>query len=382
MLHFDDTEFAARRAKLDVAMAREKLDGMLLFAPESHFWLTGFDTFGFAFFQCLIYVKGRFTLVTRAPDLRQAQLTSNIDDIRIWADGLNANPANDLADALRDLGAQNLRFGIETRTAGLKSFWGEKVRAACEDIMELSEASHLISKMRLVQSPAELIYTKQAAKLSDDALAAGLAVTKAGANETQVLNAMQGAVFEGGGDYAGNEFIVGGGDHALLCRYQSGRRVLDQNDQMTLEWAGAYRHYHAAFMRTVVIGEPKDAHYRLQEATEAALKASEGALAPGNPMGAVYEAHAAEFDARGLSHARLNACGYSMGIAFAPIWMDEQQMFYQGSDTVMEEGMVFFLHMILMDDKTGAANCLGRSSVITKTGSEPLSDWPLDLIIR
>lgn len=59
---------------------------------------------------------------------------------------------------------------------------------------------------------------------------------------------MQGAVFKGGGDYAGNKFVIGSGPAALLCRYQSGRRTLDATDQMTLEWAGAYRRYHAAMM--------------------------------------------------------------------------------------------------------------------------------------
>ena len=45
-----------------------------------------------------------------------------------------------------------------------------------------------------------------------------------GAFEGDILAAMQGAVFKGGGDYAGNEFIIGSGPGALPCRYYSGRR--------------------------------------------------------------------------------------------------------------------------------------------------------------
>ena len=52
---------------------------------------------------------------------------------------------------------------------------------------------------------------------------------------------MQGAVFRDGGDYAGNEFIIESGKGALLCRYFSGRRHLDPEDQLTLEWSGAFR---------------------------------------------------------------------------------------------------------------------------------------------
>ena len=39
----------------------------------------------------------------------------------------------------------------------------------------------------------------------------------------------------------------------LLCRYKSGRRKLSKRDQLTLEFAGVYRHYHAAFMRTMMM---------------------------------------------------------------------------------------------------------------------------------
>ena len=52
-----------------------------------------------------------------------------------------------------------------------------------------------------------------------------------GADESDILSAMQGAVFSGGGDYPGNEFIIGSGSNALLCRYFSGRRKLDPVDQ-------------------------------------------------------------------------------------------------------------------------------------------------------
>lgn len=40
---------------------------------------------------------------------------------------------------------------------------------------------------------------------------AGLANTRAGAFEGDILAAMQGAVLRGGGDDAGNEFILGSG---------------------------------------------------------------------------------------------------------------------------------------------------------------------------
>lgn len=48
-LHFEPEEFAARRDRLILKMEEEKLDALLLFAQESMYWLTGYDTFGFCF---------------------------------------------------------------------------------------------------------------------------------------------------------------------------------------------------------------------------------------------------------------------------------------------------------------------------------------------
>jgi len=222
---------------------------------------------------------------------------------------------------------------------------------------------------------------RRAAVLSDDALDAGLAATHAGAFEGDILAAMQGAVFKGGGDYAGNEFIIGSGAGALLCRYYSGRRHLDTNDQLTLEWSGAYARYHAAMMRTVLTGTPSAAHIRMHAACAEALEACEAAIKPGAPMGDVYAAHAHVFDAHGLSHARLQACGYGMGAVYNPIWVDFP-MFYEGNPLPMQTGQVFFLHMILMDSDSGDAMTLGHSVLVTDTGVERLSRHPLDLLVK
>ncbi len=92
-------------------MAERGLDGMLLFAPESQYWLTGYDTFGYCFFQCLVIGGAERRCLTRSADLRQAQLTSTIPDIRIWVDRAGATPADDLARMLRDLGLAGKRLG-------------------------------------------------------------------------------------------------------------------------------------------------------------------------------------------------------------------------------------------------------------------------------
>lgn len=381
-LHFDRSEFAARLDRTNAAIAERGLDGMLVFAQESMYWLSGYDSFGYCFFQCLVLrADGAMTLLTRAPDLRQAQHTSILTDIRIWVDRSDASPAEQLRELLAELGLRGIKLGIEYDTHGLTAANGRAVDAAMAGFAELTDASDLVPRLRAVKSPAEIVYARKAAELADAALAAGLGEIRAGADEADILAAMQGAILKGGGDYPANEFIIGSGPDALLCRYKSGRRRLDARDQITLEFAGVWRHYHAALMRTVVVGVPTQRHLALHAAAREALAAVEEAMRTGRNFGDVFDAHARVMDGHGLAAHRLNACGYSLGGRFSPSWMD-WPMFYRGNPAPVVPDMVLFAHMILMDSDSGAAMCLGRTYLTTSGPPEPLSAAPLELDVR
>jgi Xaa-Pro dipeptidase len=381
-LHFERTEFDARRDRLMLEMADRKLDAVLLFAQESMYWLTGYDTFGFCFFQSLVVKSdGSMVLLTRSADLRQAKHTSIIDNIVLWTDRDNANPAVDLRNLLNDLDLLGRNIGIEYDTHGLTAFNGRRLDEQMQTFGKISDASGIVSRLRVVKSPAEIEKAKKAASLADDALDAALPLIKQGGDEGAILAAMQGAIFAGGGDYPANEFIIGSGTDALLCRYKAGRRKLTKNDQLTLEWAGTFHHYHAAMMRTVLVGKVSKRHQELYDASRDALLAVEKAMVPGKTFGDVFDAHARVMEAHGMTRHRLNACGYSQGARFTPSWMD-MPMFYAGNPEPIAPNMTLFAHMIIMDSDADAAMTLGRTYLTTEGEPTPLSRHDLDLIVR
>jgi Xaa-Pro dipeptidase len=102
---------------------------------------------------------------------------------------------------------------------------------------------------------------------------------------------------------------------------------------------------------------------------------------PGHTAGDVFEAHARVMDAHGMERHRLNACGYSLGAKFSPSWMDAP-MFYRGNAHPIETGMVLFAHMIVMNSGSGHAFCLGRTYIVGEKRAEPVSRYPLDMIVR
>ncbi len=380
-LHFSKEEFESRKLKVLKSMKIQNIDALLIFRQESMYWLTGYDTFGYVFFQTLVLdQKGNIILLTRAPDLRQAQNTSNIKNIKIWVDKDKSNPTDDLKIILDELNLKGKKLGIEYEAYGLTGRNALKLNKSLENYCSIEDKSELITKLRVVKSKEEIIYVRKAAELADKALDEAWKHAKAGVSESKILAEMNRVIFEGGGDYPANEFIIGSGKNALLCRYQAEKQILNNPDQLTIEWAGTYRHYHSAMFRTIPIGKANPKHFKMHEACIEALKNCENKLKQGNKICEVFDVHAKTFDDLGFNKARMNACGYSLGATFSPNWMD-WPMIYADNPYVIEVGNVFFMHMILMDSENQLAMNLGETYIVNEKGNERLGKMKLDLVI-
>jgi Xaa-Pro dipeptidase len=119
----------------------------------------------------------------------------------------------------------------------------------------------------------------------------------------------------------------------------------------------------------------------MYDACHEALTNSEKKLLPGNTVGEIFDVHAKTLDDLGYKESRMNACGYSLGATFSPNWMDTPPMIYTGNPLILKQGMVFFMHMILMDSTNQLAMNLGETYLVTENGNERLGKKKLDLVI-
>ena len=195
-IHFSKQEFNNRKKKVLESVQKEKLDALLMFRQESMYWLTGYDTFGFVYFQCLILkANGDLVLLTRVPDLRQAQNTSIIEDIRIWVDKDKSKPVDQLMNILSELSLEKSNLGVEYEAYGLTGRNAMRLNDSLKNFATLHDKSELISFLRVVKSPAEIVYVKKAAELADKAMEAAWKYAHSSQNESKILAEMQGAVF-------------------------------------------------------------------------------------------------------------------------------------------------------------------------------------------
>ncbi len=248
--------------------------------------------------------------------------------------------ARSARDARRSRRAR--RLGVEFDSYGLTHFNGRGCEAALAGIAELVDASTLVPACARPNRPRNSSTCARRRGFPTSPTAPAIEATRAGADEGEILAAMHHAIFAAGGDYPANEFIIGSGADALLCRYKSGRRKL-----------GGRRSAHARIRRRQPPLPRRDHAHACRRPAEAAARApitpprarrwrpAQAELRPGRTAGDVFAAHARVLDAHGLARHRLNACGYSLGAKFTPSWMDAP-MFYERNAFVIARGPGLF----------------------------------------
>ncbi|MBO68366.1 MAG: Xaa-Pro dipeptidase [Acidiferrobacteraceae bacterium] len=379
-LHFSLSEYERRMNATVDALIRKGMHGVVLFRQESMYYLSGYDTSGYTMFQAMyVDIDGRMALLTRSADRIQSRVTSIIPDIRIWLDHEEASPTTELREMLRDYNCDSQTIGVEYHAYGLTGQRAIAVNAALEGFCTLIDASDLVRLVRLVKSAPELDYVRKAGELCDAMLDVSIKHTRPGNTVKSVYGDMMQAVMRGGGDPSASRWPMGAGESAVFCRYHTGDEIIQENDQIIFEPAAAYRHYHACMMYNIVTGQVNPRHRAMYESCAEALESCQDLLRPGYTVGELYAAHANVFERRGYADAALAACGYSVGISYPPTWMD-WPMIWPNNPQVLEPGMVFFLHMILLDDRTGVSMCLGETAIVTEADCERVNHMPRRII--
>ncbi len=380
-LIFPEAEYRDRLRRARRKMTDQGLDALLCFAQETLYYLTGYDGTGFVFFQCMVLISDEapLTLLCRRPDVAQARDTSLIEDIRVWLNAEDVDPAMELRAILEEKGLRGARIGIELNTYGLtgRSLW--QLQAALEGFCELSDASALVAEMRLVKSPAEADCVRRAAELTDLAYDAARSAAEPGVLSSEIAGLIIATTLRNGGDMPPGAPLVNAGPSAIYGRGVTAPPKFAERDLVVIEFAGTYRRYNCCIERSIAIGPPNSAQKELHAIVRDTLIEMQDAFRPGRILGEIDDIHRTRLDAAGHAGHRFAACGYSLGATYRPSWMDVPPMIYSGNPLVLEPGMVFFPHGMVGDRETGLALGPGNSVLVPDGAPEVLSRCPLDL---
>jgi len=190
-------------------------------------------------------------------------------------------------------------------------------------------------------------------------------------------------MLEGGGDMPAGGPLVNSGPRALYGRGVAGPRRMEADDQLMIELGASYCRYHVCIEHTVVLGRVDPRQKAMHDVAAEALRDVIDAARPGRPLGTLDDIHRRVLDRAGFAQERFAACGYALGCTFRPTWMDVPPMIYSGNPLVMEAGMVFFVHIMIPDTRTGLAVGVGQTFALRPDQSpEVFSDVSVELFAK
>jgi Xaa-Pro dipeptidase len=368
---FTPDEYAMRISSVREQMAERNLDVVLVHSPENIYYLTGYQTPGYYWHQVLILPLAADPIFVPPP--HEASLVPEfcwIDDVRMYPD--TADWSEVTSDLLNELNLETGDVGIETESGFLTVDLRDRLVNRLPNAT-FSSSSGAIESSRLVKSPQEIEYLKQAAQFSEHGMRAGVAAVNEGATELDVAAAVHSALDRVGSVYTGLPAFITSGPRTELVHATWTPREIESGELVFLEIPGCAHRYHAVHSRSVFVGDAPDMVSRASEVATTALNAAKSLMKPGIPAREVFEATRSIINESDVDYKQGRRIAYGIGIGFPPGW-DEGDIFSINIDEErpLQAGMVFHLITTMRPKGLGA---IGSSDtvLVTENGVETLT---------
>lgn len=372
---FAPSEYEQRLERVRQAMQHEQIDILLITAPESIYYVSGYQTKGVFAHQYLAVPQERPPVfMTRWIELSNLLAVldySPITDYATYNDD-TSEPVAVLVDLLRRNGLGRGRIGVEKRNWYLLVDHYEKLQAMLPDA-QFVDASSLVERVRLVKSPAEIEYHRQAGAIAVQAMQRARAVIRPGIRDSDVAAAVLDSLLTAGSEWVATWPNICVGQRTGLGHATWQHDEIVPGDPVTVELGGVVRRYHSPLWRTFLVAPWNSEYERLALAIREANQAGVAAVRPGIPASEVHRAMQSVMARHGYGELAANRLGYSVGIGFPPTWAPQAGIdIVSSSQMTLAPGMVFHvLTSIIEPNKFG----MGQSStvVVTEEGSEDLT---------
>src|SRR5438552_6082883 len=284
---FSDTEIEQRLIRVRAGLQLRKLDAAIFASPENVFYLTGLDHWGyFAPHLLIVPLRGENVLITRAMERVSVEKQVRSAQFRGHPDSETA--ADVAARVLKELRLAGKNIGLEFWTSGLSFGLASSLQSQAD--ARWHDVSGLADQLRLVKSAEEQALMRRAARISDVAAEAAIAVIAEGAKESDVAAACTAAMVQAGGHPPGFGPFIRPGSRLGEEHATWGDGDYKKGEPVFLELSGCVSRYHAPLGRLVHIGSLREEDARIAAIVRQAFDAVVSAIKPGTRAKTVYAA--------------------------------------------------------------------------------------------
>lgn len=373
MVNFDIDPAAVRgrQQRLLAEMQTQGVDLVVVNLPEHVQWLTGPYVWRLVQTSAAIWADGRVTVV--APPKKVAGAVAN--DVRDYQAQLHSTLRNDqrqacsavLVDALqgrqkpRRIGVEFSTFDIHTAQA-LATAWGD---------IAWIDFDPTLYRLRRRKDADELARLRHAIAATGKMYARAREIIAPGINELDVFNELQAVAVR----HCGEMLTWTGNDYACGARGGPPRdRAAQAGELYILDLGPAFRGYNADTCRAIAVdGEPSEDQRRAWRHVVEVFTIIQDSVKPGESCRALFDEcnrWLGEFKEARFDHH----LGHGIGL-----FPHEAPHLNPNWDDTFEVGDVFTAEPGLYADHLRAGLRLENDYLVTETGVELLSDFPLEL---
>lgn len=384
-LPFERSEYEERVNKVRKRMEDEGVEVMVITSPTNMYYLTGYSAFSFYVPQFLVLPLDRdLYMVPRSLDGISVEETTWLtkDMIRPYGEEYidhyhnykaPKHPVDHLIDLLREDGLEDRVYGLE-----MNDFYGRALyyKKLSEELTRASfkDETQIVPRVYLVKSEAEIEYMKEASRILEKGMEAGIDKIEEGVAEYEVAAEILNTMVENGGCLPSFPPML---QTSAACHISWTDKTIEEGSSVSIEIAGCRKRYHSPMCRTVIVAdesssvvkEAKDVIGRQIEAHKKALDTVE----PG------IKAEKVAIEANKIFDKRSSRVGYPAGLGFPPDWGEHTASFQEGDQTILKPNMTFHTISTLTEPFTMEFSETVR---VTEDGAEVLADFPRKLFVK
>jgi len=377
---FPAAEFERRLGLVRGQMGARSLDSLVVIHPASIHWLTGSEAKSYQEFQCLIVgarESSPLVALVRAGEVHELETEARVDEVVGWGGGIAEDPIAAFEAVARRHGVLGGRVGLEVPGYYLHPHHYEALR----DLIgadRLVDATLLVADLRMVKSPLELAYVREAARLADLGMQQFTAASPLGRSELELAGDIYGALLGAGSGIAASPINLVSGPRSAYSHGAPTERRLAVGDFGSIEFGATFKRYTSTIGRQFVLGRPTARMRELYDVVRAASDAMLAVIGDGVAAIEVHEAARQIIAAAGLDRYRVHLSGYGLGPSFPPSWAEPLHLL-EGTSYTLRAGMVITVEPPVFIGEEGLGARIIDNVIVTDSGADLLSTVTRDL---
>lgn len=383
---FTVDEYKERLEKTKRKMNEQGIEVLLVVNPSNMNYLSGYNAWSFYVHQMLVVMidEDQPIWIGREMDANSAKVTSWIDHDHIisytdeYVQNGGKHAMDFVANILKEIGQANRAIGLEMETHYFSAQCYQKLLENLPNAT-FKDASLLVNWVRIIKSPKEISYMKNAARIVESAMQRAYDTIDVGVRECDVAaniyHAQVSGTAEFGGDYPAIVPMMPAGKKTSSPHITWSDDRYKYGDPVIIEIAGCYNRYHCPMARTMVLGSHSQKLLDTEKVIQEGLQETLDRIKPGMTCGEVEEIWQNSIKKKGFHKS--SRLGYSIGLSYPPDWGEHTVSLRQGDNTVIQPNMTFHLIPGLWYEDFGVE--ISESIRITNNGYETLANFPREL---